>query len=186
MYRFSFLFAPVLLITLLTACTQGVSPCTGSSCPTPTTCEANPGDVQPSTPTGFTVTSTFKSCYARGASGNVVFNLKVAESKIPTDRVIVVVDVVTQTSNGSTTSVASQFFGSASDISVQPDIFRNGASKAELVAGLNATINFKFKSSSPVGDPYYFVISLFKGGGSTSNPKDVIGRIIYKFKTADE
>ncbi len=185
MSRF-FLFISLFLATILSACTEAPQPCTGAACPQPVVCEANPALVKPSAPTEFTLNSTFKSCYKRGASDTVTFDLKVAESKISTDRVLFVVDIVVENPNKSTTSVSNQFFASQGDISVTPNIFVNGASKAELVAGLKATINFKFKSSSPVGDPYYFVVSLFKGGGNTDNPADVIGRIIYKFKTADQ
>lgn len=168
---------------LIPACSQ---PCTGDGCPQPVVCEANPAIVKPSAPKEFTVNSSFKACYKRGASDAVTFNLKVAESKIPTATVIFVVDIVVEDSNKDTTSVLAQFFNSQNDVSVSPNnIFLKGATKADLVAGLNATINFQFKSDSPVGDPYYFVISLFRGDGSTSNGNDLIGRIIYKFRTAE-
>jgi hypothetical protein len=183
----SFFFASLLTLTLLlTACPadSGPTPCTGASCPAPSACATDPGLAKQTAAKGFTVSSSFKACYKSGAADKVSFDLKVDEAKIPTDRVIVVVDIVTEDSNKNTTSVARQFFGSASDISVSPDLFNNGTSKTELVAGINATIDFKFKSGSPVGDPYYLVISLFKGGGDTNNPKDLLGRIIYKFKTA--
>jgi hypothetical protein len=193
MYRFSFLVVLGLLVSLLTACPAEVTPlpCTGASCPTPTVCDANPGLAKQSASGGLTVSSSFKACYKRGASDAVSFKLTVDEAIIPSDRVIFVVDIVTEDSQKNTDSVVDQFFNSQSDISVTPNIFVSGASKAELVAGLDATINFKFKSTSPVGEPYYFVISLFRFGGNTKDCNDLIGgcgkgRIIYKFKTADQ
>jgi hypothetical protein len=187
-----FFFPLSLSLTLLfTACTEPPKPCVGDECPKPVVCEANPAVVEPSVTAGLTVTSTFKSCYKRGATDSVDFNLQVdpAKIKIPFEQAQFVVDIVTEDSNKKTDSVSDEFFSSKNDFSVSPEnIFQPGTSKskAELVAGLSAKINFKFKSSAPVGDPFYFVVSLFKFPGDTSKGTDLIGRIIYKFKTADQ
>ncbi len=182
MKHVSLLLASLFLI-LFTACTEPPQPCTGENCPKPTTCDATSGLAQPRpSKAGITVTSTFKACYARGASDQVSFNLTVQETLIPSDRVQFTVDIV----DAQEKSVLANFFSGRGDVSVSPDVFTNGASKTQLVAGLSSTISFKFKSNAPVGEPFYFVISMFRAEGSTSNPSDLIGRIIFTFKMAEQ
>jgi hypothetical protein len=182
----SFHLLGLLMMLFVPACTEPPKPCTGDSCPKPVVCEANPGIAkQTSGKKGLTATTTFTSCYRQGASATAAFTLKATdESIIPTDRVDFRVDIVVLDSQRNANSVLSDFFSSEGDISISPDIFRNGASKAELIAGINSTINFKFKSNSPVGGgPYYLVISLAKAGSDPFDGTAVIGRIAYQFTT---
>jgi hypothetical protein len=177
-------FFVLLSLTLLfAACTEPPKPCVGDECPKPITCDTTPGLAKSrATPSGITHSSTFQACYARSASKKVSFQLQLKESIIPSERVQFVVDIV----DANEKTVLSQFFSGRGDVSVSPDVFTNGASKAELVTGIDSTITFKFKSNAPVGEPFYFVISMFKSPGSTSARSDLIGRIIFTFKMAEQ
>jgi hypothetical protein len=140
---------------------------------------SDPGLAQQVAPGSFTASSSFKACYRPGASETVSFNLKY-NGQLATESVKFVVDIVDRNNNNR--SVLSSFFGSASDISITPNIFNNNVSAAELEAGIQAQINFRFKNTAPVGDAYSLVVSAFRADGSTRNPADLIGRIGYRFR----
>ncbi len=131
--------------------------------------------VQPRTnPALFSAQTTMKSCYAPGLGDTVVMSVKLLDSTKVFVKPIFVFDIVRVVGN-TTSSVAGDLLDGIP--SANPDIFRSGLTKEQLLSGLKAAVAFKFKSDAPKGK-YVMVLSLFKDADAF-NPANLVGRIFY-------
>jgi hypothetical protein len=141
---------------------------------TPVSCENT--TVKPRTNANlFQATTTLKSCYAPGSSNTSVMGVKLLNSSVVFAKPLFVFDIVRVNPDKSTTSVAADLLDGRP--SANPNIFESDLTKEQLLAGLRASIAFKFKGSAPKGN-YIMVLSLFKDADAY-NAANLVGRIFY-------
>jgi hypothetical protein len=87
-------------------------------------------------------------------------------------------DMVRVNADRSVTSVAGNLLDGRP--SANPNIFEGSVSKDQLLAGLEAAVAFRFKTSAPVGK-YVMVISLFRDSDAYK-PANLVGRVFYDFE----
>jgi hypothetical protein len=144
---------------------------------TPTeTC--GPAPVSTTSAAVITSQTTFKACYAPGAADEVFVSLKLEDSAIAFIKPTIVFDIVRLNSDNSTTSMAVKLLDGQP--SANPDFLKKDVTKEELLAGLEASVALKFKSSAPKGK-YDMVISLFKDSDAYDG-NNLVGRVFYNFE----
>jgi hypothetical protein len=133
----------------------------------------------------FTGSSSMKSCYTRGTSTTASFTLlPTAKANLAAPRAIIVFDVVSRDQAGYPSVLTTVL--DTNSISGTPDIFSNPLDITQLKAGLKATVSFKVKPTSILGN-FSLVISAFRlqdGQRPDDVTKDLgalIGRAVYWF-----
>jgi hypothetical protein len=144
---------------------------------TPTSCTDIPANVR-RTAKFLTSQTTFKSCYKPSDSDTVYVGIKLEDDRVTFVKPLFVFDIVVLNSDGSTRSVASSLLDGYP--SSNPDIFQADLTEEDLLAGLEASVAFKFKSSAPEGQ-YIMAISLFKDRDAFDRA-NLVGRIFYDFE----
>ncbi len=141
--------------------------------PTPQGCKNSPATVRSSAT--LCSSTTLKNSYAQGSSDTVVMSVKLLDATVTFIEPTIVFDIVRVNADRSTTSVAADLLDGRP--SANPNIFERAMKREELLAGLKASVAFKFKSSAPAGK-YVMVLSLFKDADAF-NVANLVGRIFY-------
>lgn len=122
--------------------------------------------------------TTFKKCYEPGAADTVFLSFKLEDSTVTFVKPLMVFDIVAVNPDGSTKSMAYTLLDGRPG--ANPNFLEDDLTKEQLLAGLETSVAFKFKSTAPEGN-YAMVISLFKNTNAYDG-RNLVGRLHYDFQ----